>query len=263
MTATIPRIPQKVIDKILDHLATVSDLQSLRACALISRSWVQSCRRHLFHTITFGSRDVDRWFKTFPVPEESPAHYVRDLSIRIGWDDRVPDNFFEYVPRFTDVDQLHLLGHMAPPSSLRPSLWKLPQSITSLTINTSVVTLVQVRDIMAQLPNLDNLTLMGTLVAVDRRELLGIGTVLRGRYGGKLKLCGGYVDKDFTDMFLDIPSGPRFTEAVIHRTCEDLPSAVRIAEACCKTLEKLSYPVMFKSESDPFSQPNEISIRRR
>jgi len=62
---------------------------------------------------------------------------------------------------------------------------------------TSVINLVQVRDVMAQLPNLDNLSLSGSLVTVDRRALSGIGTVLKGRFGGKLIICGEYyVDED-------------------------------------------------------------------
>ena len=135
----IPRISQDVIDEILDHLATDSDssgalpssehlpfseseaeLQpilacafvSLQACALVSRSWAQSCRRHLFHTVFFTSRNTRRWFKTFPVPRESPAHHVRDLRIWIGGDTRgVPERFFEHTPWFGNVEELSLLGH--------------------------------------------------------------------------------------------------------------------------------------------------------
>ena len=131
----IPRIPQEIVDEIPGHLSTESNLRSLQTCALVSKSWAQSCRRRLFHTTFFTSRDVDRWLKTFPVPEESPACHVKHLQIKIGSSDRVPDEFFEYAPHFTNVKRISLLGHMEAPSSLRPSSWKLPQFITSLTIN--------------------------------------------------------------------------------------------------------------------------------
>ena len=55
-------------------------------------------------------------------------------------------------------------------------------------MNTDVVALVQIRDIMAHLPNLDDLSLLGYLVAVDRNMLPGIGRVLSGRFGGRLQL---------------------------------------------------------------------------
>jgi len=255
-----PGIPQDIIDEILDHLAADSDIRSLRACALVSKSWTQPCRCRLFHTAVFASWHVDRWLKMFPVPEEGPARQVRDLHVEIGWDDPVPDKLFEHTPWFTSVDRISLLGHMAPPSSLKPSSWKLPQFITSLTINASVFTLVQVRDVIAQMPNLDDLTLMGSLIEVDRSELPGIGTVVRGRFGGKLKLCGEFVGEDVADMLLEIPSGLRFSEAVIDCTPERLPSAVRVVEGCCKTLVKLSHTVAFPRESHPFPQSNEISM---
>ena len=258
-TINIPRMPQDINDEILNHLVTDSDLRSIRSCALISKSWVQSCRRHLFHTVDLTLKEVDRWFKAFPVPEESPAHHVKDLRVQIGGRGHVPDEFFEYIPWFTDVERISLVGHMGLPSSLRPSLWDPPQSITSLTLNTSVVTLVQIRDIMAPLSNLDDLTLIGSLVPVDRGELPGIGTVVRGRFSGKLKLCGDFVGVDVVNMLLEIPSGPRFTEVLTHSTCECLPSAVRLAEACCETIVKLTHSPSCQCESQPFPQSNEIS----
>ena len=77
-----------------------------------------------------------------------------------------------------------------------------------------MVTLVQIRDVIAQLPNLDNLELSGFLVAVSRRDLPGIGTVARGRFGGRLMLSGHYAHKDTINMLLEVPSGLRFTEVV-------------------------------------------------
>ena len=250
----IPKIPQDIIDEILDHLAADSDYESLRVCALVSKSWIQPCRRHIFRAVVFTSRAVDRWFELFPVPDESPAHHVRDLRVWINGNRCcVPEKFFEYTPQFTGAERMELVGHMGPMLLLRPSYWKLPQSITSLTINTNAVTLVQVRDIMAQLSNLDDLSLYGSLVAADRREFPGIGTVLTGRFGGQLTLEDEYVGEDVVNMLLDIPSGLRFTEVRIHCMTGHLPSAVPLAEACCTTLVKLSYSVASKCESHPFS----------
>jgi len=112
---TIPGIPQDVIDEILDHLSTDSDPGSLRACALVSKSWVQSSQRHLFRAVGFNSRDVDGWFKAFPVPEESPAHHVRDLRVWIGGGNSVPEKFFEYIHWFTNVEKLSLCGFGGSP----------------------------------------------------------------------------------------------------------------------------------------------------
>jgi len=195
------------------------------------------------------------------VPEESPAQYVRELRLWIGGDSRVPEMFFEYAPWFTGVDRMRLL-HAGPPSSPRPLFRRLPlfrtlpQSITSLTLDSAgVVTLVQVRDILAQLPNLDDLSLSGPLVAMDRRELPGIGAALRGRFGGKLLLHGEDVDDDISNMLLEIPSGLRFSEVRICCPHEHFFPAVRLAEACGESLVKLSYmdPSLGRSNSFPLS----------
>jgi len=185
----------------------------------------------------------------FPFPEESPAHHVRDLSIWIGGPNCVPEEFFEHhvVYEGGERDFVGARGGVPP---FRLSLWKLPQSVTSFTIQTSVVTLVQIRDIMAQLPNLNDLSLSGTHIRVDGSALLGVGTTLRGKFGGQLLLNGGWVDmKDATNMLLEIPTGLHFTGVQIYATRERLLSTVRLAEACSKTLVKLLYSVALHGKS--------------
>jgi len=146
------------------------------------------------------------------------------------------------------------LGYGQFSSLWEPACWKLPRSVTSLTIGTDVVTLVQVRDIMAQLPNLDDLELSGPLAPVDRRKLPGIGTVLNSSFCGRLTLLRGTsVSEDVINMLLETPSGLRFAELEIHCTQDPLPSSViELAEACGKTLVKLSHSVGFRCKFYPF-----------
>ena len=174
----------------------------------------------------------------FSVPEESPVHHVRDLRVRIRGADRVPDKFFEYILWFTDVE-VSLFGNGNDTSSLRTSLWMLPQSITSLAIDTSVFTLVQVWNIMAQLPNLDDLALSGFRTRVRERVLPKIRTPQRGRFRGRL-LLPGYFGKDVMGMLLEIQPWLRFTEVEISYGRDLFLSTVRLVEACDKTLVKLS-----------------------
>ena len=111
-SAVAPRIPQEIVDEILDHLAADSDHRSLSSCALVSKPWVPSCRRHLFHTILFTTKDMAKWLETFPVPEESPALYIRDLRVSTasGYDSS-PEKFFEYTLWFRNVERVTLLGN--------------------------------------------------------------------------------------------------------------------------------------------------------
>ena len=182
----------------------------------------------------------------------SPARYVRNLRIWVGGEDNVPENLFELTQRFSNVEKISLMGHDGVPPLQRPLLWRLPQSITSLAIDTDTITLLQVRDVMAHLPNLDDLSLSGSLAAMDKRELPGIGTVLRGRFGGKLVLCDGCVHEDIINMLSEIPLGLHFTDVWIHCTGDRLPLVVHLAEACSKALVRLVMHLTFFTFPFPF-----------
>ena len=181
----------------------------------------------------------------FPLPEESPAHYVRELRVWIGGYSHVSERFFKYAPWFVNAERMFLLGVGGVAPWRTPLLWRLPHSVTSLTINTDAVNLVQIRDIMAQLPNLDDLSLSGYPIRDTGRALVGIGTALKGRFGGKLLLRNDCANDDVMNMLLEIASGLRFTAVHIRCGGECLLTTVRLVEACSKTLVKLSYMVTF------------------
>jgi len=84
---------------------------------------------------------------------------------------RVPERFLHHIWWFTNAERVGFIGPRVVTPSQAPSLWRLPQSVTSLILDTNVVTLLQVRDIVVHLPNLDNLTLTGALIPVGKNVL--------------------------------------------------------------------------------------------
>ena len=252
METKTPRIPQEIIDKILDHLSTIDPLlEYLPLCALVSKSWVSSCRRHLFRTATFTPEDMAKWLKMFPVPEEGPAHHVRDLRFTTGWN-RFPQRPLEYISWFTNVERVDLLLYGGPRSQA-PSLGRLPQSIISLTLDTDAITLLQIRDIMTQLPNLDNLSLSGSPAEMGRNASQGLmGAAPIARFRGQLELLDRYAREDVINMLLEVPTGLWFTEIEIRGWNVHLPSAASLAEVCRKTLVKLAYGDFKHGKSHPF-----------
>ena len=246
-TTTVPIIPQDIIYEIVDHLDTDPySSHTLRSCSLISKSWVAPCRRHLFHAVSFRLKDTFKWIEVFPVPEQSPAHYVKHLSLSLEGNYYPPHEFLQNIQLFTSVKEMVMLGDGGPGESWWiPSFERLPESVTSLTITKDKVALLEIWHVINQLPNLDNLTLSVALPTVDKKNLRGIGTFLKGRFGGRLWLHGIYNSTcvGIANMLLEVPTGLYFTEMDLRGTDRSLLSTVRLVEACHKTLVRLSYMI--------------------
>jgi len=199
---------------------------------------------------------MDRWFNTFPVPKKSPAHHVRALHISTNVIDLLPVKFFEHAPWFTNMRKLSLSGGEYWPGSRLPSqaLWRLPESVTSLTFNASDGgTLVKIWEIVARLPNLDDLSLQGSFIQVNRDALLGIRTVPRGRFRGELVLRNVYDTGRGHMELLEILTGSLFSKVEIECAREYIPAVIRLVEACSKTIVKLSLDVRYGGKYHSFS----------
>ena len=256
VSSTISNLPHDIIAEILDHLRTADSRRSdsrrtLLSCSLISKSWVVPCRRRLFRTILFTWAYVAGWLEAFPVPEKSPAYYVKDLQFSFpGWRSDTSTEFFDHIPWFVNVRTVSWNGQ-ADLCLFHQilSLGSLSQTLTSLSLERFAISVLQIRDIMAQLDNLDDLRLSGFLIKIGKDSLCGIGTALRGRFGGRLTLLEELVDPDIADMLLEVPTGLHFTEMYVYATRHNLHSVVRLSEACGANLTKLTYVVGDLGES--------------
>ena len=72
-------LPPEILDLIVDHLHY--EPAALKACYVVSKSWIPRARKHLFAHVEFEAYNLERWRKTFPDPSNSPAHHTRSLSI--------------------------------------------------------------------------------------------------------------------------------------------------------------------------------------
>ena len=251
-----PGIPHEILDEILDILAADLDWRDrgdlprfLRSCSLVSKSWVSPCRRHLFRSITFDEEKMEKWLKTFPVPEKSPAYHVRELRLRLTAGDYHPGEFFGRVRWFTHLKTMAVSEEGAYNWLEIPSFVELPQSITSLAIEGHGVGPVQMRDLMAQLPNLEDLSLFGA-VEEGGAPPPELGKVLKATFSGRLYLHASGID-GIVDMLLEVPTGLHFTKISIldERECRFL--VVRLAETCRETLVELIYDDLTNGKSSP------------
>ena len=248
--------PQEIIDEILDHLAAdpgagcQSEL-SLRHCSLVCKSWVESCQRHLFCELYFNVERMRKWLQVFPVPEQSPGHHVRSICINFGGSGPVLRKIIKRIQGFTNLKTITVYMDRGGRALWTSHFVGLPQSVTSLRLMENSISLRQIREVITQLPNLDDLYLSGALSVTDKNQIRGIGTTLTAKFRGRLQLCTvspGCSHTDIVNMLLEVPTGLHFTD--VHSwAC--VSSTVRIVEACSKTLMKLVYVIYSEGESAP------------
>jgi len=233
-----PRLPQELLDEIMDHLA--DDSISLRRCSTAARDFVPPCHRHLFRRVVFRPDNIPTWKTTFPDPSISPAPYTREMRIHLGSD--APMQLEEYMPYFSNARDLTLIGGKCENRDWISKIGRLPTSIRSLTMKFVSVADVQVFRIMEQLPNLDDLSLCtfkGTCFVA------GAGEVLRGRYSGKLDLL---LVEDFhasiVRSLLKAPGGLAFRSIkAFCNTEDDFPVYMDLVATCRDTLVDLDISV--------------------
>ncbi|KAF9643188.1 hypothetical protein BDM02DRAFT_3192080 [Thelephora ganbajun] len=97
-------IPIEIIDEILDHLRT--DESCLRSCALVSKSWTPSCRKHIFYRVTLGDPlGFVKWTNSIPAAPNGPHLYTRELTIINRYLEkeyhRSPENLTLFLKHFT------------------------------------------------------------------------------------------------------------------------------------------------------------------
>ncbi|RDX46357.1 hypothetical protein OH76DRAFT_1356237, partial [Lentinus brumalis] len=76
------RLPAEVTDNILDYLH--DDRPALRTCCLVSRSWLPSCRYHLFSEVVVRSADhplsLSNFLEFLPTCPDVTS-YIRTLKV--------------------------------------------------------------------------------------------------------------------------------------------------------------------------------------
>jgi len=245
-----PRLPQELLDEIMDHLA--GDSTSLRHCSTAARAFVPSCRRHLFSRVVFRPHNLPTWKATFPNPSTSPATYTREMRIHLVSD--MPIQLPEYMPYFSNVRDLALIGGRCENYEWISTIGKLPASIRSLTMKFVSVTNSQVLEIMGQLPNLDNFS----LCTFQRGDFPArMGGILKGRYSGRLELLlTGDSHASIVESLLEAPAGLAFKSMKAFCNAEDdFPVYAALVTSCQDTLTDLDISVSAEGDTPHEIQP--------
>jgi len=248
-----PSPPPEILDLIVDQLH--DELAALKACCVVSKSWVPRSRRHLFARVAFDAPEssVESWMETFPDPSNSPAHHTRSLSIRglpaavaAGTDGSSWVRAFQHVvtlnvdTREWDDSQVTFV----PLHGLSPTL-------KSLRVTYSFIPLSEVFNLICSFSLLEDLA----LISLDPNGSDdGQNTSSTSpRLTGSLYLETSRGIRFVVRRLCNLPGGLHFSKVAVRCFNEDAESTMDLVSRCSDTLEslKISYciPSTFPSTS--------------
>ena len=110
-------VPIEIVDQILGYIRT--DKECLRRCALVCKSWLPSCRRHIFYDLNFTGPPsrFEAWHRSFSPTPNGPHLNTKQLIVAARSLDREycqpynkPTPFFQHWFLFTNVRDLYISG---------------------------------------------------------------------------------------------------------------------------------------------------------
>jgi len=213
-------LPPELLDLVVDHLHNKP--ATLKACSLVSQSWVPRARRHIFAHVEFDGLQftVQRWTEVFPDPSSSPAHYTRFLMIfgvqsvtAAGTDAGRWIRAFHSVVRLRmdSIDRAESWG--GDPVSLLP-FHGLSPAIRSLHLYFTSIPHSEVLGLMCSFPLLKDFIFVPSGFGSDADKW--IVPLTSPRHTGFLKLGGTVgVIRSIARRMFDLPNGLRFTKIVL------------------------------------------------
>lgn len=235
LVQTAMSLPPETLDIIIDNLH--DEPTTLKACCLVSKSWVPRTRSHLFARVVFdgspGSR-ILRWKKTFPDPSNSPAHHTRTLFVcNLRTPTTADTDVTGWIHTFCNVIRLEFM--FVDRAALGP-FYGLSSTIRSLHLSDSTA---GVSDFICSFPLLEDLLLMDLSPESGAYEWDAPST--SPKLTGFLDLRTPGVTCPVTRQLLNLPGGLRFSK--IHVKFDDDTEAEAVKKlvlACSDTLESLT-----------------------
>ncbi|KAF9780892.1 hypothetical protein BJ322DRAFT_288059 [Thelephora terrestris] len=225
-------LPPEIFDLIIDCLC--NEPATLKACCLVSKSWVPRTRKHLFASVYLHicRSTIRLWMKAFPDPSNSPAHYTRHLWIseqlaaESTW-----IRFFCRVERLT----VHAFDWDETVEAPLVRLHGLSPTLKYLHLVHYSIPLSDILDLVCSFPLLEDLTLRCEGSERDRDGWVAPST--SPKFTGTLFLMDEI--RSAARGLLALPGGLHFTNVVLLCPIEHAESAMDLVSRCSDTLESL------------------------
>jgi hypothetical protein len=230
-------LPPEIIDHIVDHLH--EEPAALKACCVVSKSWVPRTRTHLFACIEFHAPKlhIELWKKTFPDSSNSPAHHTRHLLIRgLSIVTAADAKVGAWIRPFKNLVHLHLeFLSWEERVSLDP-FHGLSPTLRSLRLTSSSPDLF---DLICSFPLLEDLTLISPSYGSDVWSTPPTSPKLTG----SLNLTNFEGISPVVRRLLDLPGGLHFAKVAVASIDADAGLTTDLVARCSDTLESLSIDV--------------------
>ena len=154
------RLPQSVLDEIIDDLAGLEDLLGSRIArySLVSKAWVKRTRKYCFKHVKFEGLDaLEKWCAITTPESAGISHHIRLLDFL---NIHTLEGFEEHMRAFTRVEHMRIAATCD--CSLSPSvtdhLVPMGRSLTHLELVRLKTTSHAITSLLAKLPHLKDLT---------------------------------------------------------------------------------------------------------
>ena len=231
--------PPEIIDLIVDHLH--NEPATLKACCVVSTSWIQRARKHLFAHVEFHTSrsDIELWKKSFPDHSNSPAQHTRSLSIH-----GIPVVTAEdagvggWIRTFYNVVHLRLEDpdHENPGASFVP-FYGFSPSVRSLTLDSSSL---EISDLICSFPLLEDLALICLHPIIDADPDEWIAPSMSPKLTGSLYLKTRWEIQSVTRRLSALPGGLHFARITVVFSIVDTDPIMDLVSSCYDTLESLN-----------------------
>jgi hypothetical protein len=229
-----PLLPE-ILDLIVDHLH--DEPKTLKACCVVSKSWIHRTRTHLFASVEFRlpTPNIKQWKKAFPDPSNSPAHYTRYLYVyNLSVVTATYPDLGGWIRTFHNLVHLRLEspGRGERQISLIPFHGSLP-ALRSLHLTSASL---DVLDLICSFPLLEDLTLILPSDGSDVWTTPPTSPKLTGSLD--LRAISGF--RPAARRLLGFSNGLHFTRITVACLREDVESTSGLVSKCSDTLESLT-----------------------
>jgi len=238
-------LPPEILDLIVDHLH--NQPAALRACCIVSSSWVPRTQKYLFARIEYHALNppdtFERWKNTFPDPSNSPAHYVRTLSFygltaATATDAKTTGS---WIRAFCRVVNLHvnIAGWEVTGRVSLAQLHGLSPNLKSIYLAHSSIPPSEVFNLICSFPLLEDLWFdLGFDIATGSSTGGWVIPSTSPKLTGSLRMMGNI--RSTARQLCDLPDGLRFSKIMVWCPKEDVESIMQLVSRCSGTLESLS-----------------------